>query len=173
MHKLHVYYGTGKGKTTAAMGLALRSAGHGNRVLVGQFVKDGTSGELISLKKLGAIVFISAPLCGFVGEMTIEERKASASAQEQYAADLIEKISELKPQTIILDELGMALDLQMLSQGTAEKLICTALRCGETVATGYNVPKWLLDQADYITHMQAQRHPYDTEKLQARKGVEW
>ena len=66
-NKLHVYTGNGKGKTTAAMGLAVRSAGHGRRVLIAQFLKDGRSGELNAFKMLPSVeVYPMKPVSGFV-----------------------------------------------------------------------------------------------------------
>ncbi|HSK69145.1 MAG TPA: cob(I)yrinic acid a,c-diamide adenosyltransferase, partial [Candidatus Limnocylindria bacterium] len=73
-HLLHVYTGDGKGKTTAAMGLALRVLGHGGKALLAQFMKDGTSGELASLASLaGAEVFPGLRMDGFIWRMG-EER---------------------------------------------------------------------------------------------------
>ena len=69
MNKLHVYTGPGKGKTTAAMGLALRSLGHGNAVLVAQFMKRANSGELAALRRLNACVLTAPPISGFTFRM--------------------------------------------------------------------------------------------------------
>ena len=70
MNKLHVYTGDGKGKTTAAMGLALRSLGHGNTVLVAQFMKKGNSGELAALRRFeNATVMTAEPIRGFTFQM--------------------------------------------------------------------------------------------------------
>ena len=76
----HVYWGDGKGKTTAAMGLALRALGSGLRVTVVQFLKDGQSGELAPLRRLGAKVCSGTPGMKFVYQMTAKE-KASACAE--------------------------------------------------------------------------------------------
>lgn len=173
MNKLHVYTGPGKGKTTAAMGLALRSIGHGWQVLAGQFMKDGTSGELAALRRLGAQVCPSAPVEGFVGGMSAEEKARTARAQEAYAQSLAAQIRALRPQLILLDELGVAVELDMVRRETAQQLVNTALEHGETVVTGYFMPPWLLDRADYITRMEAVRHPFQTQGLAAREGVEW
>lgn len=174
MNKLHVYTGSGKGKTTAAMGLALRSLGHGNRTLIGQFMKDGRSGELTALAQFpNATVCPSEPLHGFVGGMTDSEKHAAAQAQSAYIDHLIREIERTQPQTIILDELGVALQLNMVTEADAKRLLACALQSGETAVTGMMVPQWLLDRADYISRIDAERHPYATEGLAARKGVEW
>lgn len=174
MNRLHVYTGNGKGKTTAAMGLALRSLGHGNRVLIGQFMKDGRSGELRALAALpGALVCPCEPVQGFVTQQSDRQKQETARKQAAYIRLLLDKIAENRPQTIVLDELGVALQLGMVSQADAERLLDAALASGETVVTGGMMPEWLLARADYISRIEALRHPYETEGLPARKGVEW
>ena len=70
---LHLYWGDGKGKTTAAMGLALRALGHGRRVVILQFLKDGSSGEIEMLRRCGAAVY-ACPNAKFTWLMTDAER---------------------------------------------------------------------------------------------------
>lgn len=174
MNKLHVYTGDGKGKTTAAMGLVLRSLGHGNRVLVGQFIKDGTSGELTALRQFAkAEVFPACPLQGFLKDMTQEEQNQVKETQERYMVHLMKKVEILCPAMTVLDELGMALSLGVVSDASAQKLIEAALPYGETVVTGRAVPAWLMELADYVSVIRERKHPFATEGLPARKGVEW
>ena len=172
-HKLHIYTGDGKGKTTAAMGLALRSIGHGGRVLVAQFLKDGKSGELSALSTLKTVIMTAPPVPGFTFRMSESERAETAEAQTAFARKVIERILTLRPDTIILDELNTAVSIQMVDTDTALALIQAALQSGETVSTGRNAPQVFLDRADYISRITAERHPYKSEKLPARKGVEW
>ena len=82
---VHLYWGDGKGKTTAAMGLALRALGHGRRVVVVQFLKDGTSGELDGLRRLGAKVFSGPAGLPFVFQMDEEERAAARATMDEPA----------------------------------------------------------------------------------------
>ena len=174
MNKLHLYTGGGKGKTTAAMGLCLRSLGHGGRVLVGQFVKDGTSGELAALRRIPAVqVMPCPPMEGFVFQMSPQQRAAAAQEQTAYAQSLISMAEEFRPSCIVLDELAMALTLDMVPPEVGKALITACLYWGETIVTGYSAPSWLSEMADYITCMQAEKHPWQTENLPARKGVEW
>lgn len=174
MNKLHLYTGDGKGKTTAAMGLALRSLGHGRSVVVAQFMKDGRSGELTALRNIpGATVLPAPPIRKFTFRMTEEELAQTAREQTSHALFILRGLPEWKPEMIILDELAVAIDRSMVDEATARELIAACLTWGETVVTGRMAPPWLIAQADYISRVQAERHPYDTEGLAARKGIEW
>lgn len=173
-NRLHVYTGDGKGKTTAAMGLALRSLGHGRRVLIAQFLKDGSSGELRALQRLdGVRVFSAQPVSGFVFQMTAAERARAARSQTEQALLLAEEIRREKPSLVVLDELGEAVWLEMVAPEAARALIDAALECAETVVTGRDVPEWLSARADYVSRISAEKHPFQTEGLPAREGVEW
>ena len=173
-HKLHVYTGNGKGKTTAAMGLALRAAGHGQRVLIAQYMKDGQSGELYALRTLDhVVVYPAAPIEGFISQMSPSDLADTKRRQSEYTAELIDLIADLKPRMIILDELGAAVSLQIIDSGTAMGLIRAAITYGETVVTGYQVPEEIRAAADYVSVISCERHPYLTEGLPAREGVEW
>lgn len=173
-NRLHVYTGDGKGKTTAAMGLALRALGHGRRVLIAQFLKDGQSGELSAIAKLpGAAIYPAQPLKGFVFLMSDEEKRETAAMQCREAQKLTQRILEEKPEMIVLDELCVALSTGMVDEETAGALLDAALSCGETVVTGRGAPEWLEKRADYVSCIKAVKHPYETEKLSARAGIEW
>lgn len=173
-HKLHVYTGDGKGKTTAAMGLALRALGHGQRVLVAQFIKDGRSGELAALEQFpSATVWHNATVQTFIFRMTADEQAQVRRQQTRQAQALAVAVQEHRPHLIVLDELGLALHLDMVAQSVGRELIMAALSSGETVVTGRNIPDWLEEKADYLSVITAQRHPYVTQGLPARMGVEW
>ena len=174
MNKLHVYTGDGKGKTTAAMGLALRSLGHGNTALIAQFMKTGNSGELAALRRLpGAVVITAPPMQGFTFAMDEAQKQETARQQTAFVQDALDAIAAHHPQMIVLDELGEAVADGLVPDGAAERLIDAALSSGETAVTGYQMPDWLVQKADYISRVQAVKHPYETERLPARKGVEW
>ena len=174
MNKLHLYMGDGKGKTTAAMGLALRGLGHGRRVLVAQFMKRGDSGELIALRKFDdARVMTAEPIRGFTFRMDQAQRDKTRMEQTAFALSVMEEIESFRPETVVLDEIGMALDTGMLDGDMARRLIDKALSFAETVTTGRRAPEWLMDRADYLSRIEADRHPYATEGLTARKGIEW
>ena len=174
MNKLHVYTGDGKGKTTAAFGLALRAVGHGRRVLIAQFMKDGRSGEMAALRSFSnASVFPAPPMEGFFSSKTPEEQQRIKAEIEQYVSELETLIVQTRPQMIILDEITIALCLHTVSRQSAERLRDAGLACGEVVTTGRDAPDWLIQRADYVSSILVQKHPYDTEGLPAREGVEW
>lgn len=172
--KLHVYTGDGKGKTTAAMGLALRSLGHGRRVLIAQFLKDGQSGELAALKTFErATVYPAKPISGFVFAMTAAQKEEAAKQQNAQAADIQSEAEGLRPALTVLDELNVALACGMVTRENAERLIDAALAFGDVVSTGRNAPEWLHEKADYVSEIIARKHPFQTEKLAAREGIEY
>ena len=154
--KLHVYTGDGKGKTTAAMGLALRSLGHGRRVLIAQFLKDGRSGELAALKTFErATVYPAKPISGFVFAMTAAQKEEAAKQQNAQAADIQSEAEGLRPALTVLDELNVALACGMVTRENAERLIDAALMFGDVVSTGRNAPEWLRERADYVSGKRA------------------
>lgn len=169
---IHFYYGDGKGKTTAAMGLALRCLGHGRRVLLVQFLKDGTSGEVQYLKQLPGVTVLVAPNMGkFVFQMTLEEKQQCRAQVEQ----LLEQTHELWQQEenalLILDEAGTACDVGMLKEAKLCDRAAQWKERGEVVITGHSPLPQLMQLADYVTHMQAKKHPYQ-QGITAREGIE-
>ncbi len=172
-NKLHLYMGEGKGKTTAAMGLALRALGHGRRVLVAQFLKDGRSGELEALRAFpGAHVAKVPPTGKFTFQMTQEEREVARAQQIAAIEALIGLVEEERPQLMIFDELAVTAAIGMVDEKSLWRLIEAGLAHGEVVVTGRSAPESLLARADYISEIVKRRHPYD-EGLRARKGIEW
>ena len=171
-YRLHVYTGEGKGKTTAAVGLAVRMRGQGGSVLFAQCLKDGRSGELNALWRLGVRIF-PMPICdGLFSRLSEADKMRFVQETEAAFGALIGEILG-GADLVVLDELCVALSLGAVTEATARRCIQTALAAGETVVTGRNAPEWLLNMADYVTEMRAMRHPYQTEGLTARRGIEW
>lgn len=163
----HVYWGDGKGKTTAAMGLALRALGSGLRVTVVQFLKDGQSGELAPLRRLGAKVCSGTPGMKFVYQMTAKE-KASACAEH---TSLLEAALKEPCDMLVLDEACAACQFGMVEEALLKKAVCGRPQGMEVVLTGRQPVQWMLEAADYSTEMCC-RHPYE-QGIAARKGVEF
>ena len=158
---VHLYCGEGKGKTTAAMGLALRMAGRGKRVVVAQFLKGADSGERYALAMLPQVTLLPLPeRVKFSFQLTPEEREAE---QARYLA-LAEQARTLGAQPdcglLVLDEVCAAV------------ISCLDRAAGEVVLTGRDPDPALVGRADYITEMGKLRHPFDLGTA-ARPGVEY
>ena len=166
---VHIYCGDGKGKTTAAMGLALRMAGAGNRVAVGQFFKDGSSSEIALLKALpGVSVHHCATVKGRFANLNEAQKQ---QAQRDYTAFLRELLS-MECDCLVLDEAVSSCNHGVIPEA---ELIAYLKRWGtarEIVLTGRSPSEALLACADYITEMTKRRHPFDA-GIPARCGVEY
>lgn len=172
-HRLHLYTGNGKGKTTAAMGLALRALGHKFRVTVAQYMKDGRSGELQGLSALGATLRPAPVMDKFTFQMTAEELAVAREQQTAHTRMLTAELTALAPGLLVLDEFAIAAALGLIAEDAARELLDAALAMSEVAVTGASAPQWLIDRADYLSRITADRHPFTTEGLAARQGVEW
>ena len=170
---IHIYYGNGKGKTTAAVGLAVRAVGAGMKVGFFQFLKNGSSSEISVLKSLGSVTVICCDECNkFTFAMNDDEKKAVScrhTSMLKKAADMIESNDV---QLVVLDEFIDAYNKKMIDTELAESFISeTAQKC-EVVMTGRDPSEMFRENADYITEMSAVKHPYE-KGVTARKGIEY
>lgn len=168
---VHVYTGNGKGKTTAALGLAMRAAGHGLKVQMIQFMKGKINyGELetarliphFEIKQYGRPDFVSK-------EHPDPEDVRLAREGFAYAREVV---LSREYDLVILDEINVAMDFNLISEGDVLSLIAERPPTVELVLTGRNCPRAVVKAADYVTEMLEIKHPYQT-GVQARKGVEW
>ena len=143
---LHLYYGDGKGKTTAAMGLALRALGSGKRVVIVQFLKGGQSGEIPLLEQLGATVYRGKAGQKFVFQMNEAEKAATRALQNQNLAAALAQPCDL----LVLDEAGSAWELDMVDKALLQKAVRERPAARECVLTAHQPPQWMLDEADYV-----------------------
>ena len=173
LNLLHLYAGEGKGKTTAAMGLALRAVGQGRRVLVAQFLKTGRSGELLALARFPeAHVFEAEPIGKFTFRMTDAERAEARVRQTAQLERLIEAVNAEAPGLMVFDELAMAVCRGLIAEGDAWRLIEAGLKFGEVVVTGRHAPESMEKRADYVSEIKKIRHPFDR-GVRARRGIEF
>lgn len=164
---LHLYWGNGKGKTTAAMGLALRALGHGRRVVIVQFLKDGTSGEIAPLRATGAAVY-ACPNAKFTWLMDEADKAAAREASARALGQALAEPFDL----LVLDEACAALKSGILDEALLRRAVAFAKNGREVVLTGRDPAPWLQEAADYSTEMRAHRHPY-ADGVAAREGVEY
>ena len=171
---IHIYYGDGKGKTTAALGLALRAAGCGKKVVIVQFLKDWKCGEFDSLALLPNVtVFRGTPSGGkFIKDMNEAERLETKTSHDECLINAIERIYAEKCDMLILDEAVDAYDLGVLDKMLFDKLIYSKPDSLELVLTGHKPESWMIEKADYVTEMVKRKHPYD-EGVCARHGIEF
>lgn len=189
---IEIYHGDGKGKTTAAAGLAVRAMGYGIPVLFVQFLKDDISGEIAMLRRLGAETMHSPVFYGFVSRMNerelAETREACGDMLQQVDAWVKAHISPLEtganaasekmtgdevPQAVvILDEVLHAVKYGLVTQDALIKLLRAYRPRAEFVLTGRDPSAELLSLADYVTEMKKEKHPYE-QGISARKGIEF
>ena len=165
---IHVYYGDGKGKTTAAMGLAMRALGVGMRVTVLQFLKNRPSGEVAMLEKLGARVLRGQANDKFVFQMTDAEREETARIHSENFQLAAQSGCDL----LVLDEALSAVRVGVFSQEVLVAFLKDKPLAMEVVLTGHAALEPVMERADYITHMVCERHPY-ARGIEARRGIEF
>lgn len=170
---IHIYHGDGKGKTTAAFGLALRCAGGGGKVFVAQFLKDGRSRELDGMRFLPNVSIYAGYQCEkFTFCMNEEERKlARASYQEDLRA-IFARVSHGDYQLLILDEVIDAMNTGFVSGQELMEFLLGRPKNLEVVLTGRNPHEKLVELADYVTEMVKQKHPFD-KGIGARELIEF
>lgn len=169
----HVYYGFGKGKTTAALGLALRASGWGLQVVIVQFLKSTSCGELYSLELLPNITVMRGKAGkGSVGSMDEAIRKATKGIHDANLYKAVELVEKGQCDMLILDEALDACQLGLLEEEAFVHLIHNKPQVLELVITGHKPIDWIIDAADYVTEMTKVKHPYDA-GIKARKGIEF
>jgi cob(I)alamin adenosyltransferase len=168
----HVYYGDGKGKTTAALGLLLRAAGYGTPCVLVQFLKDWDSGELRSLELLPGVTVLrgKAPGHSFTPDMTAEELTATRDIHDANLARALELCRD--GGLLVLDEALDAVALGLVDEAPLRALLADKPDGLELVLTGHGAVDWIIERADYVTEMVKRRHPYDSGII-ARKGIEF
>lgn len=168
---IHIYCGDGKGKTTAAVGLAVRAAGSGKKVLLLQFFKDGKSSEFSALAHVPGIETVpQTRTFGFSWTLTPEEKEEARS----YYAGLLEEAFRRAGgfDLLVLDEAMSACTTGMIDEARLLALLAGKPAELEVVLTGRNPSQALLDAADYVTEMKKIKHPYER-GVAARKGIEY
>lgn len=169
---VHIYYGDGKGKTTAAFGLAFRCAGWGRRAVIAQFLKSSPCGEVTAAERFPELTVLRNKGIGkFTFQMNEAEKAATAAeclalfrraaalaAEEQVRLLVLDEVIDAVRGFLPMEELCAFLD------GRPEGL--------EVVLTGHSLPEELGRRADYITRMAKEKHPYDR-GITARREIEF
>ncbi len=167
-----VFTGDGKGKTTAALGLALRTLGHGEQVAVVQFIKGGWQpGEAKALELFGEALHWHALGEGFTWETQDRDRDRQL-VQQAWEQSLV-YLADASRKLVVLDEVNVALKLGYL--GIEQVLAGLDLRPELThvALTGRGAPPQLLERADLVTEMKLVRHPFREQGVKAQRGIEF
>ena len=166
---IHIYYGQGVGKTTRAIGLAMRAAGDGLQVDIVQFMKSGSSAEVNIFKKIPNIRYWCPGKHPFImtgGPKKIHYEHAAQALNS--ASEAIERGTHL----LICDEILDTIIFDVLKSEQLLELIDTCKHKVELVMTGINAPADIMNRADYVTELVQVKHPY-YKGARARKGIEY
>jgi cob(I)alamin adenosyltransferase len=168
---VQVYTGSGKGKTSAALGLALRAIGRGLKVYVVQFIKGGFDyGELHVVDRLPNLTLKSFGRGKFITSKPPEKEDVKLAEK---ALKLAEEIIESREYDIVvLDEINVALHLKLIKLPDVVEMIKKKPENVEIVLTGRNAPEEIIELADLVTELKEIKHPF-SKGLQARKGIEY
>lgn len=168
---IHLYCGNGKGKTTAAFGLALRQLGHDKNVLVVQFLKDGTSGELKALRQFPNVTIQTKEMSKkFYAYMNEEEQEQTKLLQQALWCHVTRDSQEYD--CILLDEIVDALQMGLLCAEEVYDFLHLHKEDREFLLTGRNPSSELQELSDYYTEFRLHKHPY-SKGVQARIGIEY
>ncbi|MCE5341480.1 MAG: cob(I)yrinic acid a,c-diamide adenosyltransferase [Planctomycetaceae bacterium] len=174
---VQIYTGTGKGKTTASFGLALRAAGWGNKVIIYQFLKPASLklGERKAVAKSQLAIKIVPLKIEWNMKKSLDDGKTIEKTRQQIAL-LFEKIQtqakNREYDIIILDEIVFCLTAKLVALDLIKDLIKSKAKQVELILTGQGATKELIKLADLVTEMKLIKHPFE-KKINARKGIEF
>ncbi len=166
----YLYTGTGGGKTTNALGLALRSVGHGHKVVIIQFMKWWkNTGEYKIRKKLEPYYEIyQFGRKGWIGLSNLEEEdKTLAKRGLEFAKKIVK---ERKPHLLVLDEINLAVHCKLLDFSEVLDLLDNIPKKTDVVLTGRHAPKELMDRADFVNEVRDIKHP---KEIPTTKGIQY
>ena len=169
---IHIYCGDGKGKTTASIGLGVRAAGYGMKVVFTQFMKNNSSNELKILEKIDNIHMLFCDKeFGFVWNMTEQEKEDAKKEYTKQFEKAIDYAVKNNCDMLIMDEFMSCFELQFIDNNKALEFLRNKPEKLEVVLTGRNPSDELCEIADYITEMKKIKHPFDN-GVNARNGIE-
>lgn len=167
----HIYFGDGKGKTTSAVGQAIRSAGRDMSVLFIQFLKSENSGEREILKSIDNI---TVPCLPENCKLTFQMNNSELAEAKKQANELLSlaKSSFEKFDVIILDEIFSLLDVGFAAKKEIKDIMENCPENTELILTGHSIPNEFIFLADYVSEIKKVSHPYD-KGMTARIGIEY
>jgi cob(I)alamin adenosyltransferase len=171
---IHVYTGDGKGKSTAAFGLAIRACGSGKKVFIIQFLKSHPTSELKAIERFGndVQVFRFEKPRDFVWNLNDKEKQELKNEVQEAFSFACEVMRDGKCELLILDEIMGAIKNDFIATKDLIKSLKSRKKEMEVVLTGRNVPDDILEIADYVSEVKCIKHPYE-KGIPARKGIEF
>ncbi len=173
--RMHLYYGDGKGKSSAAAGLALRALHAGWGVYYVQLCKSDRDGSPKILEKCGAKVYYGKDDPGFVSAMGPDEKQQLKAVQDELLFKVKESIrrdKEHEHKLLVLDEACAALEQEVIREEILWDMVIRRRPEVEVVLTGRHPAPWMIEAADYMTKMNCEKHIF-TQGVQAREGIEF
>jgi cob(I)alamin adenosyltransferase len=168
---LQVYTGDGKGKTTAALGLTLRAWGRGLKICVIQFMKKGEDyGEILALRKMEGVDLYQFGSDRLITKASIKQVDIDLAHRALALAEGAMTSGEYD--VIILDEINVALFFGLVRSSEVLSAVRKRKKGVEVILTGRNAPPEIIEEADLVTRMVAEKHPYDKGVI-ARAGIEF
>lgn len=170
---IHLYTGEGKGKTTAAIGLSVRAAGAGKKVVFAQFMKGRDTSELNILRQIPGIrVVRSDKELGWFKKGDPDSIAAFTEVHNALLDEIESYVYGGDCDLLVLDEVTYPVNYGIIDTDRIERLLNSKPAYMELVLTGRNAPELFSDKADYITEMRKEKHPYD-KGISAREGIEY
>lgn len=166
----HIYCGNGKGKTTAALGLAMRASGAGMKVHIVQLIKGSDTSELLSILQLSNVI-VDRPQknYGFTRSMNEADKSEITICHNEMLSEAYKKMCGGEIDMLIIDEFFAGYNSELVDINLAEKIV---FEKSEIVLTGRNPPEKFVAAADYVSEITAVKHPYEN-GIPARKGIEF
>ena len=169
---IHIYYGDGKGKTTTGMGLSIRAAGYGYRVLLYQFMKNNKTSERKVLQDVKNITLLDGrEQVKFSFQMTEEEKAQMSRFYAEEFHKVTKKAAEEKYDVLFLDEVIYTVSAGLLREELVLEFLKNKPENLEVILTGNTPSQKLITLADYISEIRMVKHPYQKGQT-ARNGIE-
>ncbi len=173
MGLIHCYCGEGKGKTTSAIGLAMRFIGSGGKVCIVQFLKGSESCEVYPLEKLPQVTLLrNSEDLGFTFNMSQEDMEKCREMHSRNLECAMEIVGNGENYMLILDEITYVYDMGLADKGLIERLVTQKPKALELVITGRTPHRLFTENADYISEIKCVKHPFE-KGVSARRGIEY
>lgn len=170
---VHIYCGDGKGKTSSAVGLAVRASGRGKKVLIVRFLKTEDSGEVEVLRKIPGITVTPCDRTfGFVFRMNEEQKREAGAYFQSRFETAVKNAVEDGVDLLVLDEILASCNYGMVREDDVAEFLKNRPEEMEVVLTGRDPSDRLIELADYVSEIKMIKHPY-TQGIGAREGIEY